>query len=142
MGSKAGKIIPNGMVLSKHEYATLTVLTDDGQDIELLKPSLTKYVKTGDFVMLGLAWEMKSPVGNSKSTMEHVFQKAAHQAPNIVIDLRRTKISDRSAIASLKKLFITSRSVRNLWIITKKTEIMKLGKNKKESCQNRGFGVI
>lgn len=56
MGSKAGKIIPNGMVLSKHEYATLTVLTDDGQDIELLKPSLTKYVKTGDFVMLGLVW--------------------------------------------------------------------------------------
>ena len=125
---KTGKIIPNGIVLTAHEYATLTVLTNDGQDIELLKPSQTKYVKTGDFLMLGMAWEMKSPIGKSPRTMEHIFRKAAHQAHNLVIDLRRTKIPDAQAISSLEKVFGSSRSVRHLWIITKKSEIVKLKK--------------
>ena len=125
---KTGKIIPNGIILAAHEYITLTVLTNDGQSIELLRPSLTKYVKTGDFLMQGLIWEMKSPIGRSKSTIEHIFQKAAHQAHNIVIDLRRTKLSDQQSIVTLKKLFATSRSVRNLWIITKETDIIKLKK--------------
>lgn len=125
---KTGKIIPNGIVLTTHEYATLTVLTDDGQDVELLRPSLTKYTKTGDFMMLGQAWEMKSPIGKGPRTMEHIFKKAAHQAQNIVIDLRRTKIPDKQAIVSLERVLKTSRSVRNLWIITKKEDIIKLKK--------------
>lgn len=87
---------------------------NDKKGIELIKPSLTKYVKTGDFAMLGLVWEMKSPTGGSRSTMEHIFQKAARQAHNLIIDLRRTKIQDRNAINSLEKVFTTSRSVRNL----------------------------
>ena len=123
-----GKIIPNGIVLTSHEYVTLTTLTDDGQDVELIKPSQTKYVKTGDLMMLGMVWEMKSPTGKSRSTMEHIFQKAAKQAHNIIIDLRRTKISDKQAVYSLEKVFETSRSVRNLWIITKKGKIIKLKK--------------
>lgn len=130
---KTGKIIPNGMVLATHEYETLVVLTNDGNDVELLKPSLTKYTKTGDFVMLGLIWEMKSPIGKSRRTMEHIFKKAAHQSKNIIIDLRRTKIADEQAIVSLKRVFKTSRSVRNLWIVTKKTEIIKL---KSGGCQS------
>lgn len=116
------------MVLAAHEYATLTVLTDDGQNVELLKPSLTKYTKTGDFMMKGVVWEMKSPTGKSPRTMEHIFRKAAHQAHNLVIDLRRTKIPDKQAIASLTKVFDTSRSVQNLWIITKKLEIVRMRK--------------
>ena len=128
MRAKVGKIIPNGIVLSRHEYATITVLTNEGCDVELLRPSLTKYVKTGDFMMLGLVWEMKSPIGRSRSTMEHIFQKAARQAHNIVIDLRRTKILDVRAVESLRKVFVTSRSVKNLWIITKEAKIVKLRK--------------
>lgn len=125
---KKGKIIPNGVVLTVHEYATLTILTNAGYDIELLKPSFTKYAKTGDFIMLRIVWEMKSPVGNGRSTMEHIFQKAAHQAHNIVIDLRRTKMKDSMSIRSLERTFETSRSVKNLWIITKKEEILKYKK--------------
>lgn len=125
---KKGKLISNGIVLATHEKDTIAVLINLGCDIELIKPSLTKYVKTGDFVMLGLVWEMKSPAGGSRSTMEHIFQKAARQAHNLIIDLRRTKIQDRNAINSLEKVFTTSRSVRNLWIIDKREKIIKLKK--------------
>ncbi len=76
---------------------------------------------------------MKSPIGKSRRTMEHIFKKAAHQSKNIIIDLRRTKIADEQAIVSLKRVFKTSRSVRNLWIVTKKN-----GDNKVEiwGCQS------
>ena len=123
--TKPGALTTNSMLLKPHEYATLNVLLAAGHDIELLRPSQTKYVKTGDLWMMGLVWEMKSPTGKSRSTMEHVFQKAAHQAHNIIVDLRRTKIPDSVAIISLEKIFNASRSVRNLWIITKQAEIIK-----------------
>ncbi len=107
---------------------TVRVLMNYGYDIELLKPSLTKFTKTGDFVMIGLIWEMKSPVGNGRSTMEHIFQKAARQADNIIIDLSRTRILDEQAIKNLQKVFNVSRSVRNLWVVTKSRQIIRLSK--------------
>ncbi len=125
---KKGKIAFNGITPAPHERETLMILAGRGYDIELLKPSLTKYAKTGDFVMLGAVWEMKSPTGKSRYTMEHVFQKAAHQARNVVIDLRRSKIPDSQAISDLKRVFATSRSVRNLWIVDKEQNIRKLRK--------------
>ena len=128
MKKKVGRVTFNGVILAAHEYDTVLVLVNEGYDIELLKPSLTKYVKTGDFLMIGLTWEVKSPVGNSPRTMEHVFRKAAHQAHNLIIDLRRTKIADEMAISALEKVFGSSRSVKNLWIITKSQEIVKMKK--------------
>lgn len=123
-----GKLTSNGMRLNEHEYITLNVLLGAGYDIELLKPSLTKYVKTGDFVMMGLIWEMKSPIGKSPRTMEHVFRKAAKQAPNLVIDLVRARVSEEMAINILRRLLKISRTIRRVWIITKKREIIKMEK--------------
>ena len=46
--------------------------------------------KTADIVMLGVQWEMKSPIGASKSTIGNQFSVAKKQSRNIIIDTRRT----------------------------------------------------
>ena len=48
--------------------------------------------KTADVMMLGVAWEIKCPIGESKSTIRNQFRRASKQSKCIVIDARRTKL--------------------------------------------------
>ena len=125
---KIGKIIPNGVSLEKHESETVVYFTDLGCDIELIPPSNIPKAKTPDFMMYGKAWEMKSPQGKSRATIEHAFKRAAKQSENIVIDLRRTEIPTEQGKATLEKLFKISRRIRNLKIITREQELIDLKK--------------
>lgn len=121
---RKGKIIPNGVSLEKHEYDTILFLTMIGNDIELIPPSNTPGVRTPDFKMNGVEWEMKSPNGNSRSTIEHAFQIASHQSQNIIIDLRRTKIPDSRALHLLGKLMKTSRRAKRLGVVSKEQKLL------------------
>ena len=125
---KIGKITPNGVSLEKHENDTVVFFTNLGLNIELIPPSNTPKAKTPDFMMCGKAWEMKSPQGKSRVTIEHAFKRAAKQSENIVIDLRRTKISTNESRSSLDKLFKASRRVKNLKIITREQDLLDLKK--------------
>lgn len=121
---KIGKIIPNGVSLEKHENDTVVFFTNLGYNIELIPPSNSPKAKTPDFMMNGKAWEMKSPQGKSRVTVEHAFKRAAKQSENIIIDLRRTKIPTDQSKTSLEKLFKASRRIRNLKIITVENQLI------------------
>lgn len=121
---KRGKIIPNGVSLEKHEYDTILFLTELGYDISLIPPSHIPNHRTPDFVMSEKKWEMKSPKGSSRSTLEHAFQSARKQSDYILFDLRRTNIQDSSAIRQLQKLKEASRGIKELKIITKSKELL------------------
>ena len=121
---KIGRITPNGVSLEKHENETVVYFTNLGYDIELIPPSNTPKAKKPDFMMDGKAWEMKSPQGKSRVTVEHAFKRAAKQSENIIIDLRRTKIPTNQVKASLEKLFKASRRIRNLKVITREQELL------------------
>ena len=98
--------------------------TNLGYNIELIPPSNTPKAKTPDFMMDGKAWEMKSPQGKSRVTVEHAFKRAAKQSENIIIDLRRTKIPTDQTKTALEKLFGSSRRVRNLKVITREQQLL------------------
>lgn len=125
---KAGKLITNNAVMEVHEYKTINVLLMMGEDVELLKKSRTPRSKSADIFMRKLVWEMKSPNGKTIRCVEHALRRATHQAPNVIMDLRRMRISDDVLTALLEKLFRELRSVRNLWIITKTEEVIKYKK--------------
>ncbi len=128
MQCKSGKIIPNGVSLEKHELDTVLVFTQLGIDVEFIAISSTPHTKSPDLLMSGKIWEMKSPIGHSKSTLEHCFKKAAKQSENIIIDLRRLKIRNDLAISQLKYLFSKSRRVKSLKAITKRAEVLDFNK--------------
>ena len=73
--------------------------------------------------MNGLKWEMKSPKGKSRSTLEHAFQAAVKQSENIIFDLRRTDFPEEKSLATLSKLMMTSKRAKTLGIITKSKKI-------------------
>ena len=61
--------------------------------VEFLVPVDDYMRKTADLKMLGVTWEVKSPTGNSKSTIGAQFRRASRQSNNIVLDTRRTKLN-------------------------------------------------
>lgn len=122
MPKKQGTIIANGVVLEKHENATVVFLTSKGFDIELIAPVQER--KTPDIKMEKIFWEIKRPTGNSKYTIPHSFKSALKQSPNIIFDLRSSKLHQEKALTRLKKEFELSKGVKRLKIILKSQRII------------------
>lgn len=121
---KKGKIIPNGVILEKHEYKTVLFFTEMGIDVELIPKSERKGVHAPDIIINELKWEIKSPKGEGKYLMQNTIQKAVKQSKNVIIDLGRTKRSQERCLKELEKEFNNSRSLRRLKIITKSRRIL------------------
>ena len=77
----------------QHEIDAAWILARHFQCVvEFLTPIDDYKRKTADIMMLGVEWEIKCPIGESKSTIRNQFRRASRQSKNIVIDTRRTKL--------------------------------------------------
>ena len=114
-----GKITPNGVVLERHENATVVFLTEQGLDVELIPKSNVQGKHTPDLLMGGLRWEMKSPKGEGNQLMENTIQRALKQSQNVIVDLRRTKRHQTKCLRELEKQFESKKSIKRLKVITK-----------------------
>ena len=123
-----GQFKQNGVHLEEHEYNTVKLLLNCGYDIELIPASTVKGFKMPDLVMQGQLWEMKSPQGGGKKTIENTLQTAAKQGKNIIIDLRRCKVDEIQAIKDVQRYFSDSKIIRHIIIITKEELILDLKK--------------
>lgn len=103
----------------KHEFETAKFFADMGKDIVFLKPSTIKGEHTPDILMDGFEWEIKSPQGNSKRTIENNFRNAVVQSRYIIFDLRGIKLHDNQCVTKLKKEFRARRYLKKLLIIKK-----------------------
>ena len=119
-----GKIIPNGVILEKHEYKTVLFFTEIGFDVELIPKSNQKNVRTPDIIMCGIKWEIKSPKGQGRWLLENTLQKASRQSPNIIIDLDRIKIHQTKCLQELERQFYKSKKAKLLKIITKTKKVV------------------
>ena len=84
--------------------------------------------KSPDILMFGITWEVKSPKGTSKSTIENQFRRGSKQSRNIIIDTRRTKL-DYQTIES-RVLFELKRhpSVKRAILIDKFNKVIEIQK--------------
>jgi hypothetical protein len=125
---KQGKITPNGVVLHTHENAIVVFLTQQGFDVELLPPLQRKGARTPDIKMLGLEWEMKSPKSNGKYTIEHSFRSALKQSPNIIFDIRGSKMPEQKCIIEIERRFNDFKKVNRVMIVTKRRRLLDFSK--------------
>lgn len=121
---KTGIVIPNGVSLEKHENDIVVFLTEMGLDVELVPRCYKKGEKTPDAIIDGEIWEFKSPRGKGRWLIDNTIQKALRQAPNVVIDLRRTKMAERNCLAELEKQFQYRKVLKKLRVITKSRKII------------------
>ncbi len=126
--NERGRLTAHNVILEQHELTTITFFLEHGKNIELIPPSLTPKSKTPDFIMDGIAWEMKSPQGKSIITIERALHRGARQSRHIILDLRRMKIPDAKMQTYVKRQFQLFRSIKKLKIILTSGKIIDLRK--------------
>lgn len=74
--------------------------------------------------MNNLDWEMKSPRSNGKYTIEHSFRSALKQSPNIIFDIRGSKMPEQKCISEIERRFNDFKKVQRVMIIAKKQKLL------------------
>lgn len=123
---KIGKIIiPGKEPIEEHELETARILVSFGKDVEFLIRSYAKGTKSADLLMDGKIWEIKSPCGNRKRTIENNYRKAILQSENIIFDLTRIKLDEKTAIKYIKQQFnLRPGKTKQIMIILKNKKIL------------------
>lgn len=106
-----------------HELsAALTLAYHFKTDVIFLRPE-TK--KTPDIEVDGTKWEIKSPRGDGKKTIDNNLRSARQQSHNIVLDLRRAKMHQSKAEARVRYYLANGpHNIRRLKIITKHRKVI------------------
>lgn len=123
------KIPPKPPFPEKHELMTASFLSNRGYDIEFISPSQIKGSRTADIIMSNLLWEMKSPISDGKRSLEHTMRDALRQSENIILDLRRLKISTEKAISQIGYVVHKVKKIKRCLLITKSNELLDLKQN-------------
>jgi hypothetical protein len=121
-------IVPYGVYPEKHEYETAEIFLKLGIDVEFIKPQNTKQATSPDVIIKGVAWEMKSPTGKGKYTIQNQFRRAAKQSSNLIFDIRRLQLPEDFAKQEIEKQFNLRRSIKRLKLIIKSGAIIEFRK--------------
>lgn len=107
----------------EHEMSAAVILAHHFKaDIIFLRPE-TK--KTPDIDVNGTKWEIKSPKGNAKKTIDNNLRTARKQSRHIVLDLRRAKLHQSKAEARIRHYLVSGpHKIKSLKIITKTHKII------------------
>lgn len=115
------KILP-GAHPQPHEISAAEILVEYFQkNVHFLPENV---LNTADVRIGNVEWEIKSPLGNGKYTIQHQLQRALKQSQNIVFDARRTKIPLSKISRELKKQCQQTKSIRRLLLITKTKKVL------------------
>ena len=106
-----------------HELSAALILAYHFKSDVIFLRSETK--KTPDIDVNGTKWEIKSPMGNGKKTIDNNLRAAHKQSRNIVVDLRRAKLHQARAIARINHyLSAGPHKIKHLKVITKTHKII------------------
>jgi hypothetical protein len=105
-------------ILARHFFST----------VEFLIPLDDYKRKTADFTMDKTDWEIKSPQGNSKSTVHHQMGRASKQSKYIVFDGRRTSLADEILLNRIHAEWEERRSIKRVIFITKSSKVLEIVK--------------
>ena len=106
-----------------HEMSAALILANYyfKADVTFLRPESNK---TPDIEVDGKKWEIKSPLGNGKRTIDNNFSEARGQSKNIVIDLRRIKMHQAKANARIRHYLSTPHRFKQVLVITKSKNVV------------------
>lgn len=111
---------------ARYEITAATLLADYFKaDVEFI---LRSNQKTPDFLINGVAWELKSPTGNGKYNVQHQIKAAAKQSANLVFDARRSKMHMAKIRNEVERNFGYTKSIKRLILIDKNKAIVELSK--------------
>ena len=96
--------------------------------VEFLIPIDDYMRKTADIIMHGVEWEIKSPAGDSKSTIGNQFRTASRQSKYIVIDTRKTTLEFVSIEKSVHHEIKKRVTIKKVILINKSAVVIEISR--------------
>ena len=116
-------IIPGGRKPWPHELRVANILAMAGHNIEFLPES---NINTADFLLDGIAYELKSPFTNKSDKLERNIKRALKQSKNVILDSSRIKgLRDDKLRCFLIKKTQEQKQIGNLILITRHGGLVK-----------------
>jgi hypothetical protein len=121
---KTGRvIIQEGALVQPHEKKVGDILARTfGKDVTFLAVGIDK---SPDILFCGRKWEIKSPKGSKRRTLENNVRNAMRQSRNIIIDLSRIGVPEETCVR-----YVADRKHR----LGKKYSFIIIRKNKTIEC--------
>lgn len=109
----------------EHELSAALILAAHFKtNVVFLRPGPRK---TADVYIRGKTWEIKSPRGNGKRTIDNNLRAARKQSQNIILDLRNIKLHQQKAFSHIRfYLSAGPHGFRKVLIITKSGTIVEI----------------
>ena len=115
-----------------HERHTADILANHFKsDIIFLRRGTSK---TPDLLIVksGIRWELKSPEGGGKRTIQNNLRNIDRQSENVVLDLSRAKLTDEQGVSRTKEfLRMEHARIKRLKIILKTGKIIDIRAKKR-----------
>lgn len=107
-----------------HELSAALILADYFKsDVIFLRPQIDK---TPDVEIDSMKWEIKSPKGDGKKTIENNLRTARKQSLNIVVDLHRIKMHQNKAITRINFFLSKPHRFKKVLVITKSKKVIEI----------------
>ena len=96
-----------------------------GGTVELMpKVNYPKGVRTPDYVLNGIEFDLKSPTGSGKNTISHNVESIKGQALGLILDISKTGLSEEEVIEQLRRAYQSKRCAHlNTAIIVNKDKV-------------------
>ena len=92
--------------------------------VEFLIPVDDYKRKTPDISISGALWEIKRPVGSSKTTISNQFKRAAKQSKYIIFDARALRMTDLHIERKVRQQFELRKSFKRVILVSKTGKIV------------------
>ena len=108
-----------------HEmFAARAVSNYFNVDVTIIKRS--NIAKSADLLIKNVIWEIKSPIGDGKRTIQNNLRKADDQSVNVIINLARCKMRPSKAIGKIRYELSRANKIKQLLVVCKSGEVIKL----------------
>lgn len=82
--------------------------------------------KSADLKIKNIIWEIKSPIGDGKRTMQNNLRAADDQSPNVIINLVRCKMNSVRAVNRIRHELSKANKIKRLLVVYKNGDVVKL----------------
>ena len=109
-----------------HEMSAALILANNyfKSDLVFLRP---ESYSSPDLDVNGVRWELKSPLGNGKKTIDNNMRAARKQSDRVIVDFRRMKLHQTRALSRLNYYLKTGpHKFKAVTVITKDRKMLEI----------------
>ena len=118
-------IIPHNHKARPAELEAAGILANHFKsNVRVLPKSERFKVSSADFEIDGTIYELKSPVTSKIGSMEKIIRLASKQSGNVVIDIRKSKITEKRMSELCKDRLINIKRLKKIVLIVKNKKVL------------------